>query len=66
MSGLRDVKIGDTISIAGHRMKLIEIQGESIVYQLYDMKGKLLPKLTTYGLTAFRIICRNYGMNLIV
>ena len=65
MSGLRDIKIGDTVTICGHPMKLVRVEGLSIVYQIIDKNGKPNSPLQSYGLRAFQMICRNYGLNFI-
>lgn len=60
---MKEIRIGDTVTLAGHQMKLLRIENDSIVYELQDKKAK--QKINTYGLTAFRKIARMYNMELI-
>ena len=59
----KEIRIGDTVTLAGHRMKLLRIEKDCIVYELQDKKAK--QKINTYGLTAFRKIMRMYNMELV-
>ena len=60
---IKEIRIGDTITLAGHQMKLLRIEKDSIVYELQDKMAK--QKINTYGLTAFQRIMRMYNMELV-
>lgn len=60
---MKEIRIGDTITLAGHQLKLLRIEKDSIVYELQDRKAK--QRINTYGLTAFRKIARMYNMELV-
>ena len=57
---MKEIRIGDTVTIAGHEMKLLRVEGDSIVYELLNTKGP--KKINSYGLRAFQVIARMYNM----
>lgn len=60
---MKEIRIGDTVTLAGHQLKILRIENDSIVYELQDKKAK--QKINTYGLTAFQKIARMYNMVLV-
>lgn len=57
---MKEIRIGDTVTIAGHILKLLRVEGDRIVYELLNAKGPR--KINSYGLRAFQVIARMYNM----
>ena len=60
---MKEIRIGDTVTLAGHTMKLLRVEGDSIVYELLNAKGPR--KINSYGLRAFQVIARMYNMEFV-
>ena len=60
---MMEIRIGDTVTMCGHQLKLLRIENDSIVYEVLNKKGP--NKINSYGLRDFEEIAELYDMELI-
>lgn len=64
INGKREIRIGDTVTIAGHKYELLQIENESIAVRCLDLTKKQ-QRVFSYGVESFRRMVRCYGMELV-